>query len=120
MAGCWRDVRIPGWLSCKKAIINVKSGDDRCFAFAIIASLKYEEFKHKGGQTRQNYKTYEKFITDYNWTGIPFPTPISTDVYKQFERQNEVSLNVYQINERDQNDSNLIMIYQSMTSHLRH
>ena len=116
LAGCWREILIPKWLSNKKAILNVKSSDNRCFAYAIIAALKYEEFKHKGGQTRQNYKTYARFIPDYNWEGIEFPTPISTDTYKRFEKQNDVSLNVYQINERDLDDSNLIMIYQSGAS----
>ena len=35
----------PKWLKSKKATINPKNNDDKCFQYALTVALNYEKFK---------------------------------------------------------------------------
>ena len=36
-------IKLPGWVARKKAVINPKSNDEKCFKWAVIAALHHEE-----------------------------------------------------------------------------
>ena len=80
-------IPLPDWLSKKKAIINPKNSDMKCFKWAVIAAMKWEEMKNNN-QRVSKLRRYN----DFDWDGISFPVSIS-DI-KRFESGNEISINV--------------------------
>ena len=54
-------IKLPDWLSKKKATINPKSLDNKCFKWAVIAGLRWEKI---GANSRENkqIKTIRKRI----------------------------------------------------------
>ena len=60
----------PKWLKNKKATINPKNKDDKCFQYALTVALNYEQIK-KNSQRISNIKP---FIDKYNWKEIDFPS----------------------------------------------
>ena len=117
LGGGGANISIPEWVKKKKCVSDINSPDGECFKYAIVASLMWEKFKDKCGQTKKNYKTYKPYIDIRDWTGIPCPTPVLRGgIFKRFEQQNStVSLTVFQINESDPDDKNMIMYYRGAT-----
>ena len=80
-------IPLPDWLSTKKAIINPKNLDMKCFKWVVIAAMKWEEMENNN-QRVSKLRRYD----DFDWDGINFPVSIS-DI-KRFESRNEISINV--------------------------
>ena len=81
---------LPPWIERKKAIVNVKNNDDKCFMWAIRSALYPAE---------QDPNRCSKYPTDdLDWDGVEFPTSIR-DI-SDFENNNNLSINVY--GEREQ------------------
>ena len=79
----------PKWLKNKKATINPKNNDDKCFQYALTIALNYEQIK-KNPQRISNIKP---FIDQYNWKEINFPTHCKD--WKKFESNNKsIALNI--------------------------
>ena len=80
-------IPLPSLLSKKKAIINPKNLGMKCFKWAVIAALKWEEID-------RDHQRVSKLRRDYNfdWDGINFP--VSACNIKRFESRNEISINV--------------------------
>ena len=58
----------PKWLKNKKATINPKNNDDKCFQYALTVALNYEQIKN-------NPERISKLIIDQcNWKEIDFPS----------------------------------------------
>ena len=76
-------INSPKWLKNKKATINPKNKDDKCFQYALTVTLNYEQTK-KNPQRISNIKI---FIDKYNWNEIDFPS-YSKD-WKKFESNNK-------------------------------
>ena len=53
----------PEWLKNKKATINPKNNDNRCFQYALNVALNHEQIK-KDPQRKSKIKP---FIDQYNW-----------------------------------------------------
>ena len=53
----------PKWLENKKATINPKNNDDKCFQYAVAVALNHEQIKSHP-EIISNIKT---FIDQYNW-----------------------------------------------------
>ena len=72
----------PAHISAKKAVINVRNQDNRCFEWSCLAAL------YPVGHKEHPYRpsTYETHLGELNFTGINMPVK-STDVDK-FEAQN--------------------------------
>ena len=87
-AGC--DISIPLDVIAKRAVLNVKSTDNACFAWAIVASLYPVSPMTRNPQRMTSYPHYESVL---NCGGIHFPMTISQ--IKRFERQNNISVNVF-------------------------
>ena len=75
------------WLKNKKATINPKNNDDKCFPHAIIAALSHKQIKSHP----ERISNLKPFIDQCNWKRIDFP---SKD-WKKFELNNKsVALNI--------------------------
>ena len=80
-------IPLPSWLSKKKAIINPKNLDMKCFKWAVIAALKWREID-RDHQRVSKLRRYN----DPGCDGINFP--VSACDIKRFESRNEISINV--------------------------
>ncbi|XP_070162998.1 uncharacterized protein [Polyergus mexicanus] len=86
-AGC--RVEIPREIMLKKAVVNVRSTDNACFAWAVVAAL-YPVEKHTERSSR-----YPHYSTVLNLEGVEFP--MSLNRITRFERINNISINVYTV-----------------------
>ena len=76
------------WLKNKKATINPKNKDDKCFQYALTVALNYEQIA-KDPQRISKIKT---FIDQYNWKEIDFLS--HNKDWKKFESNNKsIALN---------------------------
>ena len=79
----------PKWLKNKKAAINPKNNDDKCFQYALTVALDYEKVK----KDSQRISKFKPFTDQYNWKEIDFPSH-SKD-WKKFESNNKsIALNI--------------------------
>ena len=60
----------PKWLKKKKAAINPKHNDDKCFQYASTVALNYEQIKNHP----ERISKVKHFIDQYNWKEINFPS----------------------------------------------
>ena len=60
----------PKWLKNKKATLNPKNCDDKCFQYAITVALNHELIK----KYPQRITKIKPFIDHYNWKEIIFPS----------------------------------------------
>ena len=80
-------IPLPDWLAKKKAIINPKNFDMKCFKWAVIAAMKWEEIDRDHQRVSKL-----KRIDDFDWDGINFP--VSINDINRFESRNEIGVNV--------------------------
>ena len=79
----------PKWFKNKKAKLNQKNNDDKCFQYALTAGLNYEQIK----KDPLGISKIKPFIDHYNWKEIDFPSH-KKDL-KKFELNNKsIALNV--------------------------
>ncbi|GFY42948.1 uncharacterized protein TNIN_142361 [Trichonephila inaurata madagascariensis] len=86
-------IDLPEIIKKKHAVINVHNHDNFCFKWAVLSAL----FPVKDNAHR--IQQYETFFNTLDFTGINFPTPLK-DIVK-FEKMNEISINVYGLNEEN-------------------
>ena len=60
----------PKWLKNKKVTINPKNDDDKCFQYAVVVALNYEQIKSHP----ERISGIKPFIDQYNWKEINFPS----------------------------------------------
>ena len=65
-------IKSPEWISNKRATINPKNKDNKCFQYAVIAVLNHQKIENHP-ETISNFKP---FIDQYNWKGKNFPPGI--------------------------------------------
>ena len=77
------------WLKNKKATINPRNNEDKCFQYALTVALNYEQIKSHP----ERISKVKPFIDQYNWKEVDFPSH-SMD-WKRFESNNKsIALNV--------------------------
>lgn len=84
-AGCY--IQLPSYIVSKKAVINVQSTDNACFAWAVVAAL-YPVREHSERASR-----YPHYSTVLNLRDIEFPMTLSQ--ITKFEKRNSISINVF-------------------------
>lgn len=82
-------IALPECLANKKAIINVKNSDNKCFLWSILSALHP---KTKNAERVTSYNEWEHEF-DKELEGINFPVKL-TDINK-FEKRTNMSINVY-------------------------
>ena len=79
----------PKWLKNKKATINPKNNDGKCFQYALTVAVNYEQIE----KDPQRISKIKPLIDKYNWREIDFPSH-SKD-WKKFESNNKsIALNI--------------------------
>ncbi|KYN21953.1 hypothetical protein ALC57_05665 [Trachymyrmex cornetzi] len=86
-AGC--HIKLPREIMLKRAVINVQSTDNACFAWSMVAAL------HPAQKHVERVSSYPHYSTVLNLAGIEFP--ITLNQIKKFEALNDISINVYAI-----------------------
>ena len=71
----------PEWLKNKKATINPKNSDDKCFQYAITAALNHENVQSHP----ERISNIKPFIYQCNWKEIEFPS--YENDFKKFEKK---------------------------------
>ena len=79
----------PKWVKNKKATINPKNNDDKCFQYALTVALNYQNIE----KDPQRIKKIKLFIDQYNWKEISFLSHQKD--WKKFELNNRsIALNI--------------------------
>ena len=78
-------INSPKWLKNKKATINPKNKDDKCFQYALTVALNYEKIK----KDPQRISKIKPFIDQYNWKETDFPSHGKD--WKKFESKNKIN-----------------------------
>ena len=85
-------IDFPKWLKNKKATINPKNGDGKCFQCALTVALNHEQIKNNP----ERISKIKLFIDQYNWKEIGFPS--TGKDWKKFESNNEsIALNILHV-----------------------
>ena len=79
----------PKWLKDKKATINPKNNDGKCFQYALTVALNYRNIKNNP----QRISKIKRYIDQYKWKEIDFP--LHSKPWKNFESNNKsIALNI--------------------------
>ena len=79
-----------------RSILNIRNNDNRCFEYAILAALHYDEIPNG---IRYLPKAYKKWIgRELNLKN--FPTPMPVFEISRFEKLHDKSINVYYFDTR--------------------
>ena len=79
----------PEWLKNKKATINPKNNDGKCFQYALTIALDYEQIK----KDAERISKIKPFIDQCNWEEISFLS--HREDWKKFETNNKtIALNI--------------------------
>ena len=82
-------VKSSEWLINKRATINPKNKDDKCFQYSITVALNHQNIESHP----ERISNIKPFVDQYNCEGINFPAGIKD--WKKFERNNNtVALNI--------------------------
>ena len=85
-------VKSSEWLINKRATINPKNKDNKCFQYSITVALNHQNIENHP----ERISNIKPFIDKYNWKGIDFPAGIKD--WKKFERNNKtIALNILYI-----------------------
>ncbi|KYN09825.1 hypothetical protein ALC57_18047, partial [Trachymyrmex cornetzi] len=86
-AGC--HIKLPREIMLKRAVINVQSTDNACFAWSVVAAL------HPAQKNVERESSYPHYSSVLNLQDIQFPMTLSQ--IRKFEALNNISINVYAI-----------------------
>ncbi|XP_029674792.1 uncharacterized protein LOC115242545 [Formica exsecta] len=86
-AGC--HIKLPRAIMMNRAVINVQSKDNACFAWSVVAAL------HPAKLKVDRESSYPHYTTVLNLQDIEFPVTVKQ--IKKFELINDISINVYSI-----------------------
>ena len=82
-------IKSPEWVLNKRATINPKNKDNKCFQYSITVALNHQNIENHP----ERISNIKPFIDKYNWKGIDFPAGIKD--WKKFERNNKtIALNI--------------------------
>ena len=85
-------IKSPEWVLNKRATINPKNKDNKCFQYSITVALNHQNIENHP----ERISNIKPFIDKYNWKGIDFPAGIKD--WKKFERNNKtIALNILYI-----------------------
>ena len=82
-------IKSPEWVLNKRATINPKNKDNKCFQYSITVALNHENIENHP----ERISNIKSFINQYNLAGLDFPAGIKD--WKKFERNNKtIALNI--------------------------
>ena len=81
-------IKSPEWILNKRATINPKNKDNKCFQYSITVALNHENIENHP----ERISNIKPFINQYNWEGIDFTDGIKD--WKKFEQNNKTNQNI--------------------------
>ena len=85
-------IKSPEWLLNKRATINPKNKDNKCFRYSITVALNHQNVENHP----EKILNIKPFIDQYNWKSIDFPARVKD--WKKFERNNKtIALNILSV-----------------------
>ena len=82
-------IKSPEWLINKRATINPKNKDNKCFQYSITVALNHQSIENHP----KRISSIKPFIDQYYWEGMDFPSGIKD--WKKFEQNNKtIALNI--------------------------
>jgi len=81
-------IPLPSIIANKKACINVKNNNDKCFLYSVIASQHNSKTAH-----RERQSIHEKYVPLYERWKHEYPMKLSQ--VPKFEQQFKLSINIY-------------------------
>ena len=97
-------IELPEWIKSKKACINIKNKDQKCFKYCI-QSVVYDKISKHHPEEMFHYNKLNDDIL--NWDGVKFPT-CNRDIDRFEENNNLISINVFETDDC-LNDNNIII-----------
>ena len=76
-------IKSPEWILNKRATINPKNKDNKCFQYPITVALNHQNIESHS----ERLSNIKPFIDKYNWKSIDFPAGIKD--WKNFEENNK-------------------------------
>ena len=74
-------IKSPEWILNKRATINPKNKDNKCFQYSITVALNHQNIENHPERISNN----KPFIDQYNWEDIEFATGIKD--WERFEKK---------------------------------
>ena len=101
MRGGGTFIPTPDFIKKKKAVVNVNNDkavgrETRCFEFAMLAVLHYDDLEPRYKKHRDKWKAYEQWFDEVNFEGVEFPVCPNDGTIDKIERQNNIAINLYQ------------------------
>ena len=90
---------MPKSLKDKKACLNIQNDDENCFLYCILAAL------HPVTENGERVNNYIPFMNELSLTNITMPMKVK-DITK-FEKQNNISVNVFGCEQEEQLDGDV-------------
>ena len=82
------DIKSSELVLYKRATVNPKNKDNKCFQNSILAALNHQNFENNP----ERVSNIRRFVDQYNWEGIDFPAGIR-DWIKFEQNDKTISLN---------------------------
>ncbi|XP_053592969.1 uncharacterized protein LOC128667335 [Microplitis demolitor] len=83
-------VRLPRDIQMKRAVLNIENFDEYCFLWSVVAAIHLPNTGHP-----ERTSAYPHYSAVLEYTGIKFPMTLKQ--IPQFERLNDLTINVYGI-----------------------
>ena len=87
---------LASWIRNTKCVVNIKNKDQKCFKYAVLAGL-YEPSSKKKPDRLSSYAYTEALEDVPEFSMLEFP--VSLRNIKKFEKANDISVNVYGVEE---------------------
>ena len=105
----------PEILARKHAIVNIKNTDEKCIIYAIASYLHYDTLpltkSGKEAKDKNEPRHYTPFLNEIiEPNNITYPIDIQNDI-KKFERLNNLKINVFKFDMKDEKFEKLQTIY---------
>ena len=102
-------IKSPEWILNKRATINPKNNDNKCFEYSTVIALHHQQI----GSHLERLSNIDFFNYMYNRKGIEFPAGIKD--WKRFERNNKtIALNILFV---PHNEKTINLAYNSKYNH---
>jgi hypothetical protein len=87
-------IELPDFIKNKKACVNIKNNDDKCFIWCILAYFHYNK-EVKGG-CKNLASSYKKFMSEIK-EPANFSYPVELDMIPEFEELNDLKINIFEL-----------------------
>ena len=108
-------IELPKEIENRKSTINIKNKDQECFKYCLYChfeknNLPYEyQNRKRTNESNKNitrnpsrFSNYDKY-SYLDFSAIPFPVPLEETIISKVEQQNNLSINIYSL-DQDENE----------------